>query len=178
MVKRIALTIAALLVITIAIILLYATTRPDSFRVQRTASIKAPPEKIYVLVNDLPAHRTWSPWEQKDPGMKRTYSGPSSGKGAIYEWEGNNEIGKGRMEIVESSPAKIIYDMHFLAPFEARNVAEITMAPKGDTTDVTWVIYGPMPYLNKVITIFCDIDGMIGKEFETGLANLKSITEK
>ena len=178
MVKRIALTAAALLVIAIAIILVYATTKPDSFRVQRTASIKAPAEKIYVLVNDLPAHRQWSPWEQKDPGMKRTYTGPSSGKGAKYEWEGNKEIGKGRMEIVDSSPARITYDMHFLEPFEARNVAEITMAQAGDATDVTWAIYGPMPYISKVITIFCDFDAMIGKEFETGLANLKSLSEK
>jgi len=178
MVKTIALTVVVLLAATVAVLLIYAATKPDSFRVQRVASIKAPPEKIFALVNDLPRHREWSPWEQKDPAMKRTYSGPTSGKGAVYEWDGNKDIGQGRMEIVESAPTRIVYAMHFIKPFEARNTAEITLEPKGDTTIVTWAIYGPSPYMTKVFTIFCSMDKMIGAEFETGLAKLKSLTEK
>lgn len=177
MVKTIVLTVAVLLVVTVAVLLLYAATRPDSFRVQRALAIKAPPDKIFALVNDLPSHRKWSSWEQKDPAMKRTYSGPSSGKGAVYEWDGNKNIGSGRMEIVESTPSRIVYAMHFIRPFEARNTAEITLAPNGDGTTVTWAIHGPMPYMSKVFTIFCSMDKMIGREFETGLANLKALTE-
>ena len=178
MVKRITLTVVVLLAATICILLMYAATKPNDFRVQRIATIKAPPERIFALVNDLPRHREWSPWEQKDPGMKRTYRGPTSGKGAVYEWDGNKDIGAGRMEIVKSSPARVVYAMHFIKPFEAHNTAEITLAPTGDTTTVTWAIYGPMPYVSKVFTIFCSMDTMIGKEFETGLAKLKALSEK
>lgn len=177
MVKTITLAVVVLLAATISILLIYAATKPNDFRVRRVATIKAPPERIFALVNDLPRHREWSPWEQKDPGMKRTYSGPTSGKGAVYEWDGNKDIGQGRMEIVESTPTRIVYAMHFIKPFEAHNTAEITLEPKGDTTTVTWAIYGPMPYLSKVFTIFFSMDTMIGKEFETGLAKLKALTE-
>lgn len=165
-------------VVLIAGFLIYAATKPDSFRVERTASIKAPPEKIYPLLNDFKQQVAWSPWEKKDPGMKRTYSGAERGKGSIYEWDGNSDIGKGRLEITETSPSKVAMKLDFLEPFEAHNMAEFILAPKGETTDVTWAIFGPMPYISKVMTIFCDMDTMIGKEFETGLADLKALAEK
>lgn len=165
-------------VVLIAGVLIYAATKPDSFRVERTASIKAPPEKIYPLLTDFKQQAAWSPWEKKDPGMKRTYSGAESGKGSIYEWDGNSDIGKGRLEITETSPSKVAMKLDFLEPFEAHNMAEFALAPKGETTDVTWAIFGPMPYISKVMAIFCDMDTMIGKEFETGLADLKALAEK
>ena len=165
-------------VVLIAAVLIYAATKPDTFRVQRTASIKAPPEKIYPLLNDFKQQVAWSPWEKKDPGMKRTYSGAESGKGSVYEWDGNSDIGKGRLEITESSPSKVAMKLDFLEPFEAHNMAEFTLAPKGETTDVTWAIFGPMPYISKVMTIFCNMDTMIGKEFEAGLADLKALAER
>jgi uncharacterized protein YndB with AHSA1/START domain len=171
--------IAAVIAVPVAALLVYAATKPDSFRIQRTTSIKAPPEKIFALINDLRSHRAWSPWENKDPAMKRTYSGAASGKGAVYEWDGNNEIGKGRMEIAETSPSsRVMFDMHFIKPFEARNIAEFTLEHRGDVTNVTWAMYGPSPYISKVMGLFFNMDSMIGKEFETGLANLKSLTEK
>jgi uncharacterized protein YndB with AHSA1/START domain len=109
-------TIAIVAVILILALLIYAATKPDTFRVQRSASIKAPPEKIFPLVNDLHSHAIWSPWEKKDPAMKRTHSGAASGKGAVYEWDGNKEIGKGRMEILESAPpSKVVFAMHFIS---------------------------------------------------------------
>ena len=170
--------LAIVVVVLIVAILIYAATKPDLFRVQRSASINAPPEKIFPLVNDLHRHSAWSPWDKKDPAMKRTYSGAASGKGAVYEWDGNKEIGKGRMEITESTPpSKVVMAMHFIKPFEAHNTAEFTLEPSGDSTYVTWFLYAPQPYLAKVMHIFFDMDSMVGKEFESGLANLKIIAK-
>ena len=170
---------AVILAVGIAGLLFYAATKPDSFRVQRSAIIKAPAEKIFALVNDLRSHMAWSPWEKEDPAMKRTHSGATSGKGAIYEWDGNKDIGAGRMEIADSSPpSKVVLKMDFLRPFEAHNIAEITLEPSGDATHVTWAIYGPSPYISKLMSVFFSFDNMIGKEFEAGLTNLKTMTEQ
>jgi len=170
--------VVVVLVVLIAGLLGFAATKADSFRVQRTTSIKAPPEKIFALVNDLRSHGLWSPWEKKDPAMKKSYSGAASGEGAVYEWDGNKNIGKGRMEITGSwPPSKVTLKLDFIKPFEAHNIAELTLDAKGGGTNVTWAIYGPSPFLSKVISVFCNMDRMIGREFETGLANLKTITE-
>ena len=170
--------IVAIVVALIAAVLIYAATRPDTFRVERSADIHATPERIFALVNDLPSHGAWSPWEKKDPGMKRTYTGPTSGKGAVYEWDGNKNIGTGRMEIIESFPAsRVVFKLDFFKPFEAHNTAEIALDSGRDSTNVIWAIYGPSPYMSKVMGLFCSFDRMIGREFETGLANLKLLTE-
>lgn len=172
-------TIAIVAVVLIVAILIFAATKPDTFRIQRTASIKAPPEKIFSLINDLHSWDTWSPWEKMDPAMKRTHSGAGQGKGAVYEWDGNQKVGQGRMEITETSPpSKVVIKLDFVKPFEAHNVAEFTLQAKGDATDVTWAMYGRSPYMAKVIHVFFSMDSMVGKQFETGLANLKTITEK
>ena len=178
-VKKIVLAMAVAVIVLFAGVLGYAATKPDSFRVQRTATIDAPPEKVFALINDLPSWVSWSPFERLDPALKRTYSGPSAGEGATYAWEGNNQAGKGRMEITESSPAsKIVIKLDFDKPFEAHNVAEFTLEPQGDSTIVTWAMHGPSPYVAKFMTLFFSMDDMVGKEFETGLANLKAIAEK
>lgn len=170
------------IVIVVAVLigtaLIFASTKPDTFRIQRSTSINASPERIFALINDLPKHGAWSPWEKKDPDMKRTYSGPSSGKGAKYEWDGNKNIGKGRMEITESvPPSKVTLKLDFIKPFEARNLAEFILDAKDNATDVTWAMYGPNTYISKIMSLFFSIDKMVGKEFETGLANLKTLTE-
>jgi len=171
--------IAGIIVVAVAAVLIYAATKPDAFRVQRTATIDASPEKIYPFVNELKRWTAWSPYEARDPAMKRTYSGPESGKGAVYEWDGNSSVGKGRMEIVETSPpGKVRIQLDFIKPFEGHNLAEFTMEPKGGQTVVTWAMYGPSPYLSKVIGTFMDMDEMIGKDFAAGLANLKAAAEK
>jgi uncharacterized protein YndB with AHSA1/START domain len=178
MVRKRLLAVFVLVVFAVAALLVYAATKPDTFRVSRTTIIKAPAEKIFARVNALKSHRDWSTWEQKDPAMKRRYSGPSGGKGAVYEWEGNGDIGKGRMEILESvPPSKVVFDMHFIEPFEGRSTAEITLVPAGEMTAVTWAIHGPNNYICKVLTIFIDQDAMIGDEFEASLARLKTLTE-
>ena len=170
---------AAIVVVLIGAVLLFAATRPDSFRVMRTTSIKAPPERIFPLINEFNRWSAWSPYEKKDPAMKRTFSGPAAGKGAVYAWEGNKDVGKGRMEIADASvPSRVVLNLDFSEPFEAHNVVDFTLEPKGDTTQVTWAMRGPMPFLSKVITLFVDMDRMVGGDFETGLANLKAIAEQ
>jgi len=171
--------IVIVVVVLIAALLAFAATQPDTFRVQRATNIKAPPEKIFALINDLHRWDSWSPWEKMDPAMKRTFSGAASGKGAVYAWEGNSKVGEGRMEITESSPpSKVTIKLDFLKPFEAHNIAEYTLEAKGDSTNITWAMYGPSPFISKVIQVFFSMDSMVGKDFETGLANLKTVAEK
>jgi uncharacterized protein YndB with AHSA1/START domain len=171
--------VLVLLVVAVAAVLAYAATKPATFRVQRTASIKAPPEKIFALINDMRGWGAWSPYEKKDPAMKRAYHGQESGKGAVYEWDGDKNVGKGRMEITDvSTPSKIVIKLDFFRPFEAHNTASFTMEPKGEATDVTWAMDGPNLFVGKVMSIFIDMDKMIGKDFEEGLSNLKRLAER
>jgi uncharacterized protein YndB with AHSA1/START domain len=171
--------IAIVLAVAIAIVLILAATKPDTFQVQRSATIKAPPEKIYPLIYDFNQWKGWSPWENRDPAMKRTYSGAAAGEGAVYAWDGDKNVGSGRMEILDASaPSKIVIKLDFLTPFEAHNTAEFTMLPQGDATNLTWLMHGPAPFISKLMHVFMNIDRMVGKDFEAGLANLKSLTEK
>ncbi|MDO9062668.1 MAG: SRPBCC family protein [Bradyrhizobium sp.] len=172
-------TIAVVLAIAIAVVLILAATRPDTFAVQRAAIVKAPPERIFPLINDFRQWGNWSPYEHKDPAMKRTYSGAVRGNGAVYAWEGDKNVGTGRMEILEASaPSKIVIKLDFFTPFEAHNTAEFTMLPQDDATRVTWRMHGPAPLMARIMHIFINIDKMVGKDFEAGLANLKRLAEK
>lgn len=172
-------TIAIVLVLLIAALLIYAATKPDSFRIERTTTIKAPPEKIFALINDFHQWEAWSPWEKIDPALKRTYSGAASGASAIYEWNGNKDIGQGRMEITESAPpSKVALKLDFVKPFEAHNMVEFTLATQGDSTTVTQAMYGPSPYISKLMTTFFSMEKMVGSKYEEGLANLKALAEK
>lgn len=167
------------LIVALGAFLIYAATRPDSFRVQRSATIKAPPEKIFPLINDLRSMQTWSAWEKMDPGMKRAYSGAASGAGAAYAWAGNNQIGEGRMEIIDSSPpSRITLRMDFFKPFAAVNTLEFTLQPDGDGTRVTEAFFGPSPFLSKVMGILCNMEKMVGGKFDESLAELKAIAER
>jgi len=174
MIVKLAIAVVVLLVALLG----FAATRPDAFRVQRALSIKAPPDKIFPLIADFHSWSLWSPWEKLDPAMKRTYSGPASGKGAVYEWEGNSQVGAGRMEIVEASaPSRVTVKLDFVRPFAGHNTAEFTLDPRGDSTDVAWIMRGRNAYVAKLMGVFVNVDRMIGKYFETGLANLKMATE-
>ena len=176
---KIAGVVLAVLVVGIIGVAILAAMKPDTFRVQRTVTIKAPPDKIFPLINEFRNWTEWSPYEKKDPAMKRTMGNATSGKGATYAWDGDKNVGEGRMEIIDASPpSKVVIKLDFLRPFEAHNTAEFTLAPKGETTDVTWAIYGPNLFVGKVMGLFINMDNMIGKDFETGLANLKSLAER
>jgi uncharacterized protein YndB with AHSA1/START domain len=164
--------------ILIAALLGFAATKPGSFRIQRTRSIQAPPDRIFALIDDFRKWASWSPYEKLDPTMKKTYGGAANGMGAVYEWAGNGKAGQGRMEIVDTNPpCKVTIKLDFLKPFEGHNTAEFTLEPDGGATNVTWAMHGPQPYFFKVMSIFVSMDNMLGKEFEAGLANMKSIAE-
>ncbi len=169
----------AIIVVAVIGVLGLASSKPDTFTVTRSASIKAPPEKIFALINDFHHWDAWSPWEKRDLAMKKTLSGADSGVGAVYEWEGNSEVGAGRMEIVNATPSShIAIKLDFLKPIEGHNVAEFTLTPQGDTTNVTWDMTGPTPFISKVMQVFVSMDKMVGADFETGLSNLKALAEK
>jgi Polyketide cyclase / dehydrase and lipid transport len=176
--------VAVLLAIGIAAVLILAATKPDTFSVERAIDIKAAPDRIFPLINDFHQWVSWSPYEAKDPAMKRSYSGAESGKGAVYGWDGNSNVGSGRMEILETQiletalPSKILIKLDFFKPFEGHNTAEFTMLPQGDATHLAWVMRGPAPFISKLMQVFMNLDHMIGKDFEVGLANLKKLTEK
>ena len=178
MFNTMAVSIVVLLMALLVALLGVAASRPDTFRVERATSIKAPPGKVFALINDLRRWASWSPYERKDPAMKRTYSGAAHGKGAVYEWEGNRDIGKGRMEITEAAaPFRVTIALDFVRPFEAHNVVEFTLEDRGDATSVTWALHGPASYTSKIMSVFFSMERMVGKDFEGGLANLKAVAE-
>jgi uncharacterized protein YndB with AHSA1/START domain len=175
MIKKIAIAV----IVLIAALLVYAATRPSAFSVQRTTSIKATPEKIYPLISDFRKWGPWSPYEKKDPNMKRTYSGAASGKGSVYEWEGNREVGKGSIEITEAvPPSRVVLKLDMIKPIEGHNVVEFTLQPLGGSTNVTWAMRGSHSFVGKLLSLFISMDKMIGADFETGLASLKAVAEK
>lgn len=172
-------TILIVIVVAIAAVLLFAATRPGDFVVTRTAQINAPPEKLEAMVSDFHQWGAWSPWEKIDPGMKRTYGGPASGVGSTYAWVGNDKVGSGGMEITKVTPGReVIFDLHFIKPFKADNVGRFMFEPQGAGTKVTWSMSGKNPYIAKLMGLVFNMDKMIGKDFETGLANMKTAAEK
>jgi uncharacterized protein YndB with AHSA1/START domain len=178
MLKVLAISVACLAVV-IAAVLIYAITKPDTFRVARSVTIKAPPEKIFPLIDDYRQWTAWSPYETKDPQMKRIYGPVTAGKGATYAWEGNGNVGAGNMAIVDSaSPSKVSITLNMIKPISASNDVTFTLTPQGEGTNVTWAMQGAVPYFAKVIHVFFDMDKMVGGDFEAGLAKLKAVAEK
>ncbi len=175
MVKKIVLGLLA----AIVLLLLFATTRPDSFRVERSIAIKAEPARVYALLSDFHHFPSWSPWQNLDPAMQTTHSGAPSGQGAVYAWTGNDAVGAGRMEILQTVPnTSVTVKLDFLKPFEGHNTTQYTLSSNAGMTTMTWAMFGPSPYLSKVLGVFVSMDSMIGKDFERGLANLKAVAEK
>jgi hypothetical protein len=170
-------TIAFIAVAAIGIVLVAAAARPDTFRVERTASIKAPPGKLHGLINDMKLFNTWNPYNLKDPNIKGEYQGPQAGPGAVYWFEGNKDVGKGSIAIVDASPTRVTMKLDMLEPFEGHNTVEFIIAPRGALTDVTWSMHGPSPYIGKLMGMVFNMDKMIGRDFEAGLANLKAKAE-
>lgn len=175
MLKKIAIGVAVILVLILGL----AATKPDTFAVQRTATIKAPPEKIMPLVSDFHNWPAWSPWEKLDPNMQRTLTGAPNGKGAIYDWQGNSDVGRGRMEITDyAAPTSVTIKLDFMEPMAMSNMTQFVLTPQGDSTTVTWNMNGPMPFISKIMSVFVSMDKMVGKDFEKGLAQLKAAAEK
>ena len=174
----------ALLVIVLALaaLLAYASTRPDNFRIERSTRIAAPMLQVAEQIDDFHKWGGWSPWEHIDPTMTRTFSGADAGVGAVYEWDSKGKAGAGRMEITEmragAERGLIAIKLEFLKPWKATNTAEFLMTPTESGTDLNWAMFGPSPFMSKVMGVFIDLDKMVGKDFEAGLAALKRNAEQ
>ncbi len=163
----------------VAAALLYALTRPDAFEVARSTDIKAAPETIFPLMNSPRLANEWNPFVKADPAIRLAYSGPQSGVGAASSWEGNSRVGKGSVEIVESTPnSKVVLDLRMLKPMKADNRVEYLLEPRGGFTRVTWRMSGAQPFIGKLMSIVMDCEKMVGPPFEKGLADLKAMAEK
>ena len=171
------------LVVLLALVLgglaAFIATRPSEFLIVRTRTFAAPPEVVFDYVSDFHRWTEWSPWEKLDPDLVRTHSGAPSGKGAIYEWSGNKKVGKGRMEIIgEQPPNRLDIKLDFLAPFEAHNQSVMTLEPGGAGTRMVWTMNGHANFMTKLMSVFMNMDKLIGADFERGLANLKAVVER
>ena len=170
--------IGLVLVVLVAALLLFAATRPDSFSVERRIVVQAPPEKIQPFIADFHRWADWSPWEHLDPAMKRTFGGPQAGVGATYAWQGNKDVGSGRMEVKAAAPDQVRIQLDFIEPFEGHNMTDFVLTPKDGATEVRWVMSGPAPFISKLMGVFVSMDSMIGKDFEKGLAQMKDAAAK
>lgn len=174
MLKIILISVAVLIVAFIV----FAAMQPDEFRVSRSAVIAAPATVVFAQVDTLRNWEAWNPWGKLDPDMKLTYAGPPAGSGASYAWVGNNEVGTGRLTIVESRPPEYIrLKLEFMKPFSATNVGEFTFRPEGGTTEVTWSMSGRNNLLAKTMHLFFNMDKMVGGQFAKGLADMKATAE-
>jgi len=170
--------VAIALVVIVAGLLAYAASRPDAFRIQRSAGINAPAERIFPLIVNLKSMNTWNPFVEPDPAIKIAYSGPDSGKGAAHTWSGNSKVGEGRIEVTDAVPSsRVAMQLDMLKPMKAHNAVEFTLQPNGKTTTVTWAMSGRQPFMAKLMAVFIDCDKMVGSQFEKGLGKLKAIAE-
>ena len=168
----------AIVVLIVAIIFAVAAMKPDALFIQREARIKAPPDKVFALVSDFHRWGSWAPQDKMDPTMKRSYSGATDGVGAVSEWDSRGQAGRGRMQITEASaPTRLTVRVDFTKPFEAHNVNEFKFEPEDGGTKVTWTMHGTNVYMLKVMSVFFNMDRMLGKHFETGLRDLKTAAE-
>ena len=161
-----------------ALLAVAIATRPADFRVERSATIAAPPLAVFDQVNDFHNWDNWSPWAKLDPAMTVTHSGPPAGVGAGYAWDGNKQAGRGRMTITDSQPGERVgIDLRFEKPFRANNAAEFTFAPAAGGTAVRWVMTGRKNFLFKAVGLFMNMDKVVGRDFEKGLAAMRAVAE-
>jgi hypothetical protein len=157
----------------------YAATQPDNYKVTRKIEIAAPPSTVFSEVNSLKRFGEWSPWEKLDPAMKKSWSGPESGVGSAYAWEGNDKVGQGKMTIASSeTDKKVSYNLEFIKPFASTAVTDMTINGAAAPVTVEWTMTGKQNLMGKAMGVFMNMDKMIGKDFENGLSNLKTVAEK
>jgi hypothetical protein len=171
-------TAVVVLAVVVIAILIFAAAKPATYHVQRSTTIAATPDRITPLVDDFHNWNEWSPWAKLDPNMRVTYSGSPAGQGAIYEWEGNSKVGKGRMEILAAEPTTTSIKLDFFSPFASHTETNFVLEPQGSATRVTWTMDGPNTFATKLMSVFSSMDKMIGKDFDTGLSQLKSAAER
>jgi uncharacterized protein YndB with AHSA1/START domain len=162
----------------VVVFLIIVACRPSTFRVVRSTTIDAPASNVFEQVNELRKWEAWSPWGKLDPQMKQTYEGPEAGQGAVSRWNGNGNVGAGSTTIVESRPNELIaIKLEMIRPFAACNDVRFAFSPNGDKTEVTWSMDGKKNFLVKAFGLFVSMDKMVGSQFESGLAQLKSVAE-
>jgi hypothetical protein len=173
-----ALQILIAVAVVIGLFLAFVASRPSKFRIERSIAIAAPPERAFVQVNDFHKWVGWSPWEQMDPTMKKTFEGAAEGAGSKYSWVGNSKVGEGRMTIERSeAPSLVALKLEFLKPWQATNATSFSFVPEGGGTKVTWAMDGEHKFAMKAFGLFMNLDEMVGRDFERGLTALKSLAE-
>ena len=166
----ITLAVVALLLLALAV---YVATRPPVLRVERSAVVGAPAAVVFPIINELHQWHRWSPYDKRDPDMKRTFDGPPAGPGSVYAWNGNKHVGEGRMTILESTPNERVHmKLEFVRPFACTNRVTFTLAPSAGGTRVSWLMEGKNTLTGKVLSLFINMDKMVGTDFEQGLSNL------
>ena len=166
-------------VVLVVLLAGFVAMQPTEFQVSRSAAFAAPPGEVFAQVNELKRWNAWSPWAKKDPQMKQSYEGPSAGTGAVTSWIGNQEVGEGRMSIVESRPNELVrFKLEFFKPFAATNSAVFEFKPEAQGTRVTWTMHGQNNFVGKAMCLVFDMDKMVGGDFEAGLAGIKAIVEQ
>ena len=174
MIKAILITAAAI----VAVPLVVAAFRADTFQVQRSLVIAAPPAALQPLISDMRAFNTWNPFNLKDPQIRGEYRGPPAGPGAQYLFAGNKDVGRGSVTVVDATPSSVTMTLEMIEPIAARNTVEFRLVPQGAGTHVTWAMHGKQPYLGRLVGLVFDMDRMVGSEFEKGLALLRQRAEK
>ncbi|HVJ10478.1 MAG TPA: SRPBCC family protein [Burkholderiales bacterium] len=163
----------------IVVFLILVALQPSDFKVERSATLRAPAPAAFAQVNDFQNWQAWSPWEKVDPALKRRYDGPKAGTGAVYAWQGNKDVGEGRMTITESRPGELVrIKLEFIKPFAAVNDTVFRFQPSGDGTTVTWTMSGQNNFVSKAMCLFVNMDRMVGGMFEQGLAQMKTVVER
>jgi hypothetical protein len=174
MIKKILLGLAVALLVLVAVI----ASRPSTFSVQRTLTMKAAPEYVFPFVNSFYRWADWSPWNDRDPNMKRTYEGPVLGVGSVYAWAGNDTVGEGRMTLEESRKDEFVrIKLEFFKPFPSVNTTTMTITPVAGGSSVTWKMEGTYDFMGKAASLFMNMDAMVGPDFEAGLARLRMLSE-
>ena len=178
MIKKAILAVLAVVVLGLVILVAAIAMQPNEYVISRNASYNAPAERIFEQVNDLHKWDAWSPWAKLDPAMKSFYSGPGSGPGAVYEWSGNDEVGRGKMTIAESHPSDLVkLDLEFIEPMASKAVSQFSFKPDGPKTNVTWSMKMEQNFVSKAFCLVMDLDQMIGKDLERGLSQLRPVVE-
>lgn len=178
MIKKLILGVLGLIILAVVVFCVVVMMQPNQFKVTRSATFNATPDAAFAQVNDFQKWGAWSPWEKLDPNMKKMVSTPSYGKGAFYQWTGNDKVGEGKMTIADSKPNESVkIDLEFIKPFAQKSVTDFTFAPQGDKTIVTWTMSGDNNFMSKAFGMFMNMDKMIGDDFERGLAQMKTVAE-
>jgi Polyketide cyclase / dehydrase and lipid transport len=165
--------------VLVALVLAYIATRPGSCHIERSAQINAPADVVHSIINDLRQWGKWSPYDKRDPAMKKTFEGPSAGPGASYAWNGNNQVGEGRLTILQSKPGELVsMKLEFTRPFACNNQVNFILVPSGNGTRVTWAMDGKNRFMSKAMSLVMNMDKMVGKDFEQGLANLNTVVQE